>query len=172
MADDFSVKWLKFPVDSLCDHFLMTVPPVRTPCIGICSTTSVGDAICRGCKRFAFEVIEWNSFDDQEKQAVVDRLEQLIRPIVETRFIIRSADTLASGLRRQGVPFNPALSPTSWLHNLLKKRHQVIRDLSEFGVEVRPDFSHLSLAELAEDMDVQLLRLCQAHQLRYFPELG
>ena len=172
MADDFSVKWPKFPVERQCDTFLMTAGPVRTPCIGICSTTSVGDVICRGCKRFAFEVIGWNSFNDQEKQEVVERLEQLIRPIVETRFIIRSPDMLASGLRRQGVPFNPALSPTSWLHNLLKKRHQVIRDLSDFGVEVRPAFSQMTLAELAEEMDVQLLRLCQAHQLRYFPELG
>ncbi|MBU2098945.1 MAG: DUF1289 domain-containing protein, partial [Gammaproteobacteria bacterium] len=25
----------------------------KTPCIGICSTTSVGDKICRGCKRFS-----------------------------------------------------------------------------------------------------------------------
>ena len=35
---------------------------VKTPCIGICSTTSLGDKICRGCKRFNFEVIRWNSY--------------------------------------------------------------------------------------------------------------
>ncbi|HBX36772.1 MAG TPA: DUF1289 domain-containing protein, partial [Pseudohongiella sp.] len=52
----------------------MPEQPVKTPCIGICSTTSVGDTICRGCKRFAFEVIEWNAFTQSQKQAVVDRL--------------------------------------------------------------------------------------------------
>ena len=29
----------------------------RTPCVGICSTT-YGDDVCRGCKRFSFEVIK------------------------------------------------------------------------------------------------------------------
>jgi predicted Fe-S protein YdhL (DUF1289 family) len=149
----------------------MTSTAVKTPCIGICSTTSVGDPICRGCKRFAVEVIDWNAYSQSQKQAVVDRLEQLIRPIVETRFIIRSPSMLAQGLKRQGVPYNNALSPTSWLHNLLKKRHQVIADLSAYGVDIREDFQQLTLAELAEEMDRQLLRLCEAHRLRYFPEL-
>ena len=31
---------------------------VRTPCIGVCSTTSLGDRICRGCKRSNVEVIQ------------------------------------------------------------------------------------------------------------------
>ena len=146
--------------------------PCRTPCIGICSTTSVGDTICRGCKRFAFEVIDWNAFTEIEKQAVINRLEQLIKPIVETRFIIRSSADLAIGLKRQAVPFNPDLSPSTWLYNLLKKRHRAISNLHDYGVEVRPDWQHLSLAALAEDMDVQLLRLCEAHQVRYFPELS
>lgn len=149
----------------------MPEQPVKTPCIGICSTTSVGDTICRGCKRFAFEVIEWNAFTQSQKQAVVDRLEQLIQPIVETRFIIRSPSTLATGLKRHGVPYNPALSPSCWLHNLLKKRHQAVADFAEFGVEVRDDFRHMSPAQLAEEMDSQLLLLCEAHQMRYFPEL-
>lgn len=145
--------------------------PVKTPCIGICSTTSVGDPICRGCKRFAFEVIDWNMYTPEQKQAVINRLEQQIRPIVEARFIIRSPTALAQGLKQQGVPYNPALSPTSWLHNLLKKRHQVIRDLNDFGVEIRAEYLHFPLAQLAEEMDVQLLRLSEAHRSRYFPEL-
>ncbi|MBC53632.1 MAG: DUF1289 domain-containing protein [Gammaproteobacteria bacterium] len=150
----------------------MTQAPVKTPCIGICSTTSVGDPICRGCKRFAFEVIDWNAYSDDEKRAVLQRIEALVQPIVDDRFIIRSAQTLAAGLKRQAVPCNPDLSPASWLHSLLKKRHRQIQDLSGYGVEIRQPWRHLSLPELAEDMDVQLLRLCEAHRIRYFPELS
>jgi len=150
----------------------MTQAPVKTPCIGICSTTSVGDPICRGCKRFAFEVIDWNAYTEDEKRAVLLRIEALVRPIVEDRFIIRSAQSLAAGLKRQAVPCNPDMSPASWLHSLLKKRHRQIQDLSGYGVEIRDEWRHLSLPELAEDMDVQLLRLCEAHQIRYFPELS
>lgn len=149
----------------------MTQQRIKTPCIGICSTTSVGDRICRGCKRFAFEVIDWNGYTDEEKQAVLDRVESLAQPIVEARFIIRSPEKLAAGMKQWAVPYNPAMSPAIWLHNLLKKRHRELSDLASLGVEVREQWWHLDLAALAEDMDVQLLRLCEAHHLRYFSHL-
>ena len=48
----------------------------QTPCIGICSTT-YGDLICRGCKRFAHEVTGWNGYADAQRGAVWRRLNQL-----------------------------------------------------------------------------------------------
>ena len=45
-----------------------------SPCIGICSTTNVGDDVCRGCGRTAMEVIEWNSYTDQKKIEINERL--------------------------------------------------------------------------------------------------
>jgi uncharacterized protein len=146
----------------------MNTVSTKTPCIGICSTTSVGDRICRGCKRFAPEVIEWNGYSDQEKRAVLQRLCLLIEPIVDTRFVIRSSSDLAAALKRQGVPYNPDLPPATWLHNLLKKRHRMLTELGSMGVEIRPEWRHMSLAELAEDMDARLLELCDAHLSRYF----
>jgi predicted Fe-S protein YdhL (DUF1289 family) len=145
---------------------------VKTPCIGICSTTSVGDSICRGCKRFAAEVIEWNIYSDAEKLAVLARLSRLAEPLVEERFIIHSPRELAAGLKRLAVPYNADQPPAIWLHNLLKKRHRALSDLESFGVRVRPLWQHLSLAELAEDVDRQLLVLCQAHLDRYFPDIS
>jgi len=44
-----------------------------TPCIGICSTT-YGDLICRGCKRFAHEIIAWNGYTEDQRQRVWHRL--------------------------------------------------------------------------------------------------
>lgn len=147
---------------------IMKTVSTKTPCIGICSTTSVGDPICRGCKRFASEVIEWNSYSDAEKTAVLERLCLLIEPIVETRFVIRSRADLAAALKRQGVPFNPDLPPATWLHNLLKKRHRALTEIASMGVDIRPQWQHLSLAELADEMDTRLLELCEAHLNRYF----
>ena len=48
-----------------------------TPCIGLCSTV-YGDLVCRGCKRFSHEIIDWNRYDHQQKAAVWQRLEQLL----------------------------------------------------------------------------------------------
>jgi predicted Fe-S protein YdhL (DUF1289 family) len=45
----------------------------RTPCIGICSTT-YGDLVCRGCKRFAHEIVAWNGFDPDQRRLVWERL--------------------------------------------------------------------------------------------------
>lgn len=48
----------------------------RTPCVGRCSTT-YGDLVCRGCKRFAHEIVHWNGYPDAQRQRVVERLARL-----------------------------------------------------------------------------------------------
>jgi predicted Fe-S protein YdhL (DUF1289 family) len=45
-----------------------------SPCVGICSTTNVGDDICLGCHRTAMEVIEWNTYADARKIEINLRL--------------------------------------------------------------------------------------------------
>ena len=39
--------------------------------------------MCRGCKRYAFEVIGWNSYDAAAKSAVLSRIERLNTQILE-----------------------------------------------------------------------------------------
>jgi len=57
--------------------FFMSNKSIKTPCVGLCSTV-YGDTVCRGCKRFHHEVINWNGYDDAQKRAVWLRLEQLL----------------------------------------------------------------------------------------------
>jgi len=45
-----------------------------SPCIGICSTTNLGDDVCLGCGRTAIEVIEWNTYTDDLKIKINQRL--------------------------------------------------------------------------------------------------
>ena len=47
-----------------------------TPCVAVCSTT-YGDLVCRGCKRFSHEVIAWNGYDAEQQESVWVRLETL-----------------------------------------------------------------------------------------------
>lgn len=53
----------------MTDKSLLTT----SPCIGICSTT-FGDEICYGCRRTYLEVINWNTFSDEEKDRINRRL--------------------------------------------------------------------------------------------------
>ena len=47
-----------------------------TPCVGICSTT-YGDLVCRGCKRYAHEIVQWNGYDEAQQQLVWQRLKSM-----------------------------------------------------------------------------------------------
>ena len=58
-----------------------------TPCLGICSTT-FGDEVCKGCKRFAHEIVGWTKYSLEEREIVNDRLEkfkvQILQPVSYT----------------------------------------------------------------------------------------
>ncbi len=147
----------------------------KTPCIGICSTTSLGDTVCRGCKRYAFEVIQWNGYDDGAKAAVLKRTEKLIVQILEHKFRIFSVPNLKLGLEQRSIPFNESLSPFCWLHNLLKKNHGKVEDLKHYGVYALPEYAGLSVAELSDRVEEELILLCEAHLDRYLadaPQMG
>ncbi len=48
-----------------------------SPCVGICSSTSLGDEICIGCGRTAEEVIVWNTLTDEQKREINKRLQNI-----------------------------------------------------------------------------------------------
>lgn len=47
-----------------------------SPCVGICSTTNLGDEVCVGCGRTYIEVIEWNTYSDAQKIQINARLRE------------------------------------------------------------------------------------------------
>jgi predicted Fe-S protein YdhL (DUF1289 family) len=66
----------------------------RTPCVGICSTT-YGDLVCRGCKRFAHEIVQWNGYDDLQKDAIWTRLHALRDEVVSQRIAVANETIFA-----------------------------------------------------------------------------
>ncbi len=153
--------------NALAKPFRPAMKDVKTPCIGICSTTSLGDRVCRGCKRYAIEVIHWNSYDGVAKSAVLARIEHLNIQILQARFSIGAPDRLQAGLRRLRIPYNPRQSPYCWLHNLLKKGLEEIAELDSFGVRRLPEYADIDLLELSVQIEEELLRLAEAHFDRY-----
>lgn len=55
--------------------------PSLTPCAGRCSTV-FGDAVCRGCRRFNHEVIRWNTYTVEQRQAIWLRLDAQLDQIL------------------------------------------------------------------------------------------
>ena len=65
-----------------------------TPCLGICTTT-FGDQVCKGCKRFSHEIVGWTRFSMEERAFVNDRLEKFKLMVLKNRFRIDDVDLFA-----------------------------------------------------------------------------
>ena len=137
-----------------------------TPCLGICSTT-YGDDVCRGCKRFIHEVINWNSYSNDEKEIVNSRLEEFKVTILSHRFKVTDAELLSSKLKEHAINFNDALDPITWIFDLLRASSQDL-DLELFGLELLPNHRTLSLSTIKDEINTELFELSQAHFDRYF----
>ena len=75
----------------------------RTPCVGICSTT-YGDLVCRGCKRFSHEIVQWNGFDDEQQVLVWQRLRDLREGAVLSSAVIVDEQRLLESAKLLKVP--------------------------------------------------------------------
>ena len=137
-----------------------------TPCLGICSTT-YGDDVCRGCKRFIHEVINWNSYSNDEKEIVNSRLEEFKVTILSHRFKVTDAELLSSKLKEHAINFNDALDPITWIFDLLRASSQDL-DLELFGLELLPDHRTFSLSSIKDEINTELFELSQAHFDMYF----
>lgn len=139
---------------------------VKTPCIGVCST-GIGDSVCRGCKRFAHEVIHWNSYSEEQKRIIDRRLSGFLSQCVSNRFRITDLALLEWQLQVQQIPYNPDHDPHCWLFILVKAGASQIGNPADFGFEIEGRLRERSLAELREEIDREFLTLSEAHYERY-----
>ncbi len=146
----------------------ITQGPVPTPCVGVCSTV-YGDRVCRGCKRFAHEIIRWNGYSEAERAAILMRLEQLTERIVAHRFRVADPERLEQSLRRLQVRYQPARGLWHRVAELVRTRADRIGDLAECGVEVLAPWNDLPLGRLRDHMEEELIMLAEAYLQRYFP---
>ena len=135
-----------------------------TPCLGICSTT-YGDNVCKGCKRFVHEVISWNKYTTKERELINLRLESFKVKILADRFTVHDPALLASKLENNGIIFNQSLDPLTWIFDLLRATGSQKIDLSDFGVSLKID---ARLSDLRQMITKEFLELSESHYDRYF----
>ena len=90
-----------------CEGQAPRAPPLkalrRTPCVGICSTT-YGDLVCRGCKRFAHEIVGWNGYLESQRDLVWSRLRRLLGESVRAHLRIVDEERLRTAALAAQVP--------------------------------------------------------------------
>jgi len=138
-----------------------------TPCIGICSTT-FGDDVCKGCKRFSHEITNWGKFSTDERAVVNSRLEQFKITILEEKFTISDSNLFESKMNEFSINFNSSLEPITWIFDLLRASSNKDLNVNDFGVEILPAFSNLSLIELRDLINQEMLQLSEAHYYKFF----
>ncbi len=133
-----------------------------TPCLGICSTT-FGDEVCKGCKRFAHEIVSWTKYSQEEREIVNDRLEKFKIQILQHRFAITDKNLFESMLEEKAINFNHSLDPLTWIFDLFRAAGSQTFDISNFGIKSLVQFNPKTIRdeinnELLELSDFQLLQ--------------
>jgi predicted Fe-S protein YdhL (DUF1289 family) len=140
--------------------------PVKTPCIGVCST-GIGDSVCRGCKRFSHEVIDWNSYSQAQKQAVDGRLSDFLSQVVSNKLRVSDRALLKWQLEVQKIRFVEHHDEYCWVFSLLKEGAGQIVNTVDYGFEVDLRYRQTPLLGLREMIDQEFYVLSEAHYERY-----
>jgi|SRR5690606_15520980 predicted Fe-S protein YdhL (DUF1289 family) len=144
----------------------MPFKPVKTPCVGICST-GIGDSVCRGCKRFAHEVIDWNLYSNEQKWLIAQRLNSFLTQVVDNYLEVVDPQRLLLQIKHQQIRFREEQSPQCWAFELLRAGASQITDLEIYGLRLRPACIGMSLRDIREALDQDYYALSCAHYERY-----
>ncbi|MDA7851170.1 DUF1289 domain-containing protein [Gammaproteobacteria bacterium] len=139
-----------------------------TPCLGICSTT-YGDDVCKGCKRFVHEIINWPKYSMDERAIVNDRLEEFKLLILKERFKVADKDLFALKLKENAINYNNSLDPLTWIFDLLRASGSQNLDLAQFGITSLQSFDFTTIKD---ELNNEMLELSKAHHERYFKNLS
>ena len=140
----------------------MSLNRVRTPCIGVCSTT-FGDTVCRGCKRFLHEIVDWNRYSDAQKMLVWQRLDLLLCTVVGNYLDVVDAARLSEQLAFQNIRQQPQLSPPGWVPELLKAAGQKVLLWEDFGLRYTSPETGLTPRQLYDRISAEVYALAEAH---------
>ena len=133
---------------------------LETPCIGICSTI-YGDEVCRGCKRFCDEIIEWNTYDKEQKSSVLKRLESLTVKATSRKLTVENSPQLKKYCAQYQVKVRDEFDPLCWAHTLLREAAEKIKNPKTAGLSIHKDFASLSLREISNLIDEDLYALSE-----------
>lgn len=123
--------------------------------------------MCRGCKRFAHEVIHWNSYSPEQKRVVDRRLAGFLSQCVSNKLEVTDKAVLRWQLEVQQIQFTEHHDEYCWAYSLIKAGGSQIDNTTEFGFEVDLSFRQMPLTELRLLIDQEYYILSEAHYDRY-----
>lgn len=104
-----------------------------TPCAGRCSTV-FGDSVCRGCRRFNHEVINWNRYSNAQKQSIWQRLDAQLDQILVPLLPQYQLATIEAFLTHKRIRLMPNASLGRKLYHALKLCEKNVNFADESGL--------------------------------------
>ena len=138
----------------------------RTPCVGICSTT-YGDMVCRGCKRYAHEIVQWNAYSPSQRATIEQRLVQLRDGATDECVAFGRRDVVIAECAERGMPADLLTQSTtaSLVYELLCRSLSNASSLEQAGIRLLAGDTPLATVQA---IDRAFLARSSAHYERAF----
>jgi predicted Fe-S protein YdhL (DUF1289 family) len=104
-----------------------------TPCVGICSTT-YGDLVCRGCKRFSHEIVAWNVYTENQRDRVWARLHSLRDQAAAVFVAVSDEPMLRDAAQAARIELCASASVLTLGYEVLRRRARDLRSLGDIGM--------------------------------------
>ncbi|TCB38113.1 DUF1289 domain-containing protein [Acinetobacter sp. ANC 4910] len=128
-----------------------------TPCAGRCSTV-FGDAVCRGCRRFNHEVIQWNTYSTVQQNAVWIRLDAQLDQILVPMLPFADLRHVEGFVLSKRVRLRPEASKGRKLYHALK----ICEKNKNFTQESGLGITQLQVKGLWQEFERRVLALATA----------
>ena len=138
---------------------------IKTPCIGICSTV-FGDEVCRGCKRFVHEVIDWNTYSSEQKLLVKDRLDRFTTQVLTGKIFVVDTELFKQSISIAEI--DSEQSEAMQIISLLRKASKQIKVFKDHGLQALPEYAMYSANELKELIEAEIHVLSTATYQKNF----
>lgn len=142
----------------------------RTPCVGICSTT-YGDLVCRGCKRFSHEIVGWNTYTHAQRQDIEARLARLKAGVIGALLTVldeaQCREAIAADQATQTLESDETALLLQVYEYLTRARtDSEMRALTPLAIRLAPHIE--SVAALRDAVDAEFLSRSKAAYERSF----
>ncbi|WP_130803263.1 DUF1289 domain-containing protein [Acinetobacter ihumii] len=131
--------------------------PTITPCAGRCSTT-FGDNVCRGCRRFNHEIIRWNTFTQEQQLAIWKRLDSQLDQILIPMLPHANLFMIMQFLQSKRIRLLEHASTGRKLYHALKLCEKNKHLAEESGLAIQSD----QVKPLWQEFERRILSLAQA----------
>lgn len=128
-----------------------------TPCAGRCSTV-FGDSVCRGCRRFNHEVIQWNKYTPEEKLTIWKRLDDQLDQILVPMLHCYNLSQIMHFLQHKRIRVMPDASLGRKLYYALKLCEKV----PDFAEESGLGLDAKQIKPIWKEFERRVLQLAQA----------